>query len=261
MTQHPGPAQQAPTTLGAGDAPETYGSGILAFNGKPNREMPDGVPMDPGVLAAAAAAGEQLPSRCLLLENLIPIQAMQDPQERADLAEDVKAECEKCGPVAGVVVPPPNALALSRQESSRVYVLFSTVAASAAAQRTMHGRSFDGNRVEAAYVPEEDFAKARLPLAAAQPGGSAGPLAAAQPGGSAGPLSLRSCVSVALFLVPTRPPAGRGIVPLGGLEGSDSMVLPLLGRRRPGFGCSATRTWRRACSRCAASRTRRARRT
>ena len=98
----------------------------------------------------------------LLLENLVPLGALRAEEERRFLGEDVEAEAREHGKVLETAVPePPPGAEASGRESARAYVLFRTQGCRAAAQRALHGRTFDGNRVAALPVSAEHWAEAR----------------------------------------------------------------------------------------------------
>jgi hypothetical protein len=88
--------------------------------------------------------------------NLVPIASLSDARERSELTADVAEECRKCGEVADAAAPAPPEEALASGAAARVYVRFATPAGAAAAAAMMHGRMFDGNRVSAAFVAEEE---------------------------------------------------------------------------------------------------------
>ena len=62
-------------------------------------------PAAPEAFSAAAAALPSTETTFVCLENMLPIAALSDPQEREDIEEDVREECGKCGAVLGVLVP------------------------------------------------------------------------------------------------------------------------------------------------------------
>jgi splicing factor U2AF 65 kDa subunit len=91
------------------------------------------------------------------------------------LKEDVLEEARKYGNVVGIAVPRPPAH-VSSEEPGRVLIKYVLPAESAAAKAVFDGRQFDGNRIAASFVGDEDFMQAEaghwspLPGAAAMPG-------------------------------------------------------------------------------------------
>lgn len=67
-----------------------------AMPGPPAMAMPS----FPGMPGAPAAAAGPVPTCVVLLESLVTVKDLRDPEERQDLCEDVKEECHK-------VTPPP----------------------------------------------------------------------------------------------------------------------------------------------------------
>eukprot|EP00238_Polyblepharides_amylifera_P001653 CAMPEP_0196573988 /NCGR_PEP_ID=MMETSP1081-20130531/3791_1 /TAXON_ID=36882 /ORGANISM="Pyramimonas amylifera, Strain CCMP720" /LENGTH=468 /DNA_ID=CAMNT_0041891871 /DNA_START=96 /DNA_END=1501 /DNA_ORIENTATION=+ len=101
-------------------------------------------------------------SCCLFLENLASLSELQDPQERLEVAQDVKEECNKFGQVVDIYVPTPTPEAIQGNEPGRIYVRFIEQAGAIAAQRALNNRTFSGNKVMATFVPEGEFERAKL---------------------------------------------------------------------------------------------------
>ena len=123
----------------------------------PNMPVP-GTQM-PNALLGLFASGNPA-SNILYLENMVPAKDLLDEEERKDIAEDVKEECTKCGLVLDVAVPKPPEDAIAKGEAGKVYVRFQEQAGAIAAQRMLHNRTFSGNKVMAAFVPEDQFLQA-----------------------------------------------------------------------------------------------------
>eukprot|EP00193_Tetraselmis_chui_P009847 CAMPEP_0177779310 /NCGR_PEP_ID=MMETSP0491_2-20121128/16507_1 /TAXON_ID=63592 /ORGANISM="Tetraselmis chuii, Strain PLY429" /LENGTH=346 /DNA_ID=CAMNT_0019298817 /DNA_START=897 /DNA_END=1937 /DNA_ORIENTATION=+ len=137
-------------------------------------QAPVSAPMLPGLPAAAAGP---VPTCVLLLENLVPVKDLRDPAERQDLCDDVKEECNKDGRVVlGITCPvPPDATLDSA--GGRVYVKFGAPEQAKSAYALMNGRQFDGNKVTAKYLSDEQFtlAEAGSWMDHSQPAHSAAP--------------------------------------------------------------------------------------
>lgn len=135
-----------------------------------------GKPVQPGMMITTGGSNAYLgamnpllapqapATNCLYLANLASCTDLLDETERADIADEVKDECNKRGAVLGVAVPTPPADAVEKKEPGRVYVKFVEQAGAIAAQRALNGRTFGGNKVQAAFVPESDFEQAQAGL-------------------------------------------------------------------------------------------------
>mmetsp|Transcript_6083 Transcript_6083/g.15682 ORF Transcript_6083/g.15682 Transcript_6083/m.15682 type:complete len:349 (+) Transcript_6083:684-1730(+) len=127
-----------------------------AMPGPPAMAMPS----FPGMPGAPAAAAGPVPTCVVLLESLVTVKDLRDPEERQDLCEDVKEECHKDGRVVtGITCPVPPETAPDTA-GGRVYVKFQTPDQAKSAFMLMNGRQFDGNTVVAKYVSEEQFTTA-----------------------------------------------------------------------------------------------------
>jgi hypothetical protein len=91
---------------------------------------------------------------------------LRDAQEHAETLEDLRAECERHGPVTGVVVPrPPKAQAELADQllgaPGTPYGLalarFADAASAARCCAAVQGRVFDGRRLEARVEPESEY--------------------------------------------------------------------------------------------------------
>jgi splicing factor U2AF subunit len=118
--------------------------------------FPGAAALPPAGAPAMDAGAGGAEARCVLLMNLVPAATLADARERSELTADVADECRKCGEVTDAAAPPPPAEAIAAGAPARVYVRFATPAGAAAAAAMMHGRMFDGNRVAAAFVAEEE---------------------------------------------------------------------------------------------------------
>jgi hypothetical protein len=65
----------------------------------------DGPPTNPLLMGALPSAPA---SNCLYLENLATLQELMDPNEKAEIGDDVREECKKFGSVVDVCVPTPT---------------------------------------------------------------------------------------------------------------------------------------------------------
>jgi hypothetical protein len=96
------------------------------------------------------------PGRALLLSRLSTAVELRSEGARAELEEDVRAECAERGcPALTVAVPAPP-LGLPDAAPGRCYALFADAEGAAAAKKVFHGRQFDGVAVIVSFVPEAD---------------------------------------------------------------------------------------------------------
>ena len=101
-------------------------------------------------------------TRVLVLDHAVTLDELADPDEVADIAEDMKAEAGKYGHVLAVEVPAPGRGAAPGTPlppgTGRVFIEFATPANAIAARAALHGRRFGGRAVEASFMVEEAWA-------------------------------------------------------------------------------------------------------
>lgn len=203
----------------------------------------------PGSSAPAAndtlAAAQQVAAALLggvtnvvLLEHMLNAATIRSADERQEVSEMVYEESVRCGKVLGIAVPvpPPE---VPDDESSRVYIKFSTSSEAAKCKEMMDGRMFDDNKVKCTHVTEIDYNRAAagewirpgqlppVPAAPVQPFSSIPGLAAAPgfaglpvPGTGLIPgLPGQAPLSVPSLLSNTMPAMG-GLQAMGGLPGA-----------------------------------------
>ncbi|KAK9825489.1 hypothetical protein WJX74_001008 [Apatococcus lobatus] len=112
-----------------------------------------------GMAQVFASQISNAPTRILLLENMLKASNLRDPQERSEVAEDVRDESSKCGNVEAMAlpIPPPS---VSGGEPGRVYIKFTSSDQCQKAKDMFDGRQFDGNTIGAKFVSDEDFLRA-----------------------------------------------------------------------------------------------------
>jgi splicing factor U2AF subunit len=101
---------------------------------------------------------------------MVTVEDLTDDELFAELTEDVADECNKYGAVRSINMPRPRLpLSASGQFDpsdvaagvGRIFVLFASADAATRARAAIHGRSFNGRKVEAVYFPE-DFVTAKV---------------------------------------------------------------------------------------------------
>ena len=144
----PGPLQPLqPLGSGGGMGLQPLGGGMPPGMGPPGMQMP----MPP---APPPEAPKPVPTHALCLKNLLSAELMADPTEFADCVEDIKGECESFGALAAFVVPKPDDLqGMGEADVGCCFVKYVEIISAARAQEALHGRDFDGNSVEALFLP------------------------------------------------------------------------------------------------------------
>ena len=174
VAARPLPPPPPPPTLPAGAIP-----GLPAVTLPAGITLPAGMVLPAGItVGAASAAGgggvaalpppplqppqpaafSSTPTRVLVLDHAVTLDELTDPDEVADIADDMKAEAGKYGHVLAVEVPAPGkgapAGAPLPPGTGRVFIEFATPANAIAARAALHGRRFGGRAVEASFMEE-----------------------------------------------------------------------------------------------------------
>jgi len=94
--------------------------------------------------------------KVVILRHMFTLEELEeDPAALLEIKEDIRDECAKLGPVTNVVL-------YDKEEEGIVSVRFQTAEAAEACLQLMHGRAFDGRRVEAFYATgRERFKKSK----------------------------------------------------------------------------------------------------
>eukprot|EP00958_Prasinococcus_capsulatus_P016235 scaffold1786_cov398-Prasinococcus_capsulatus_cf.AAC.26 len=150
---------------------------------------------------------------CLL--NLVSAEALDDDEEFKEVIDDVKDECSKCGKVTALVIARSKQGEVATPYLGKIFVRFSNTLETDKAKALLHGRSFDGNKVEATLIEESDFQKAVQALGVAWGDASAPVQIHGPPGAGA--------VAPALTTVPAAPPIAQGI-PLAQAEAAPTVA-------------------------------------
>ena len=122
-------------------------------------------PPPPGPNGAVGAAGalgglpsavsDEVQTVAIKLENMISDEMLSADDEYKEVVDDIREECSLSGPVADVVIPRDGAA------KGLCFVRFETVAAAAAARRSLDRRQFDGNVVKASFIEPAEVDGAR----------------------------------------------------------------------------------------------------
>jgi len=115
---------------------------------------------------AKALGGElmrpQVPTRVIMLANLVVADELLDDKEYEEIREDVKLECQEYGDILSLEVPrPARGFSTDDVDQSDVgfaFVEFRTVESTTKAKKALSGRKFAGRTVEAHYFSERKYA-------------------------------------------------------------------------------------------------------
>ncbi|XP_053991433.1 splicing factor U2AF 65 kDa subunit-like [Hylaeus volcanicus] len=109
----------------------------------------------------------QVPTRVIMLTNIVTRDELIDDKEYADIVEDIFIECSHYGKVISVEVPRPSYVDPLNNTSHIVedtdigyaFVKFARLQGAGSARRSLSGRKFAGRTVEAHYFSEVLFKK------------------------------------------------------------------------------------------------------
>ncbi|KAJ1955521.1 hypothetical protein EC988_001834 [Linderina pennispora] len=117
---------------------------------------PQPVQLDYAPPVMPPAAPDAHPTQIIQLLNMVTAAELADPDEYADIVEDVRDECQKFGAIAELVIPRPS----PDQDVpgvGKIFVKFATVDEATTALRALAGRKFADRTVVASYMADEDF--------------------------------------------------------------------------------------------------------
>ncbi|EAN30936.2 Splicing factor U2af large subunit A [Theileria parva strain Muguga] len=115
-------------------------------------------------LANCSLMRAEIPTRVLLLSNLVSKDELEDDEEYVDIIDDVRCECELYGVVLRVELPRvPKGLTEEEMKAfdptsvGSAFVLFSTVESASKARKVLDGRKFGQRTVHAHFFSELYF--------------------------------------------------------------------------------------------------------
>lgn len=117
--------------------------------------------------SAKALGGElmrsQVPTRVIMLANLVVADELLDDKEYEEIREDVRLECEEYGQILSLEIPrPARGFSTDEVDQSDVgfaFVEFRSVESTTKAKKALSGRKFAGRTVEAHYFSERKYGK------------------------------------------------------------------------------------------------------
>ncbi|XP_954897.1 snrnp splicing factor (U2AF), putative [Theileria annulata] len=120
-------------------------------------------------LANCSLMKAEIPTRALLLSNLVSKEELDDDEEYVDIIDDIRCECELYGVVLRVELPRvPKGLSEEEMNSfdptsvGSGFVLFSTVDSASKARKVLDGRKFGQRTVHAHFFSELYFLTGRF---------------------------------------------------------------------------------------------------
>jgi len=141
--------------LGASAAATNLLSNIMPSPPMPSAQI---IPTSSSITASggqgSSANKDQIPTRVLLLLNMVTASELVNDEEYEDIRDDVKEECSKFGVVEEVVIPRPTDSSVG---VGSIFVLFREPSMSQSAVSALHGRSFNNNVVEASFYSEAKY--------------------------------------------------------------------------------------------------------
>ncbi|KDO24583.1 hypothetical protein SPRG_10114 [Saprolegnia parasitica CBS 223.65] len=99
------------------------------------------------------------PSRIIVLLNMVTPDDLTDNDEYQDICDDIRAECEKSGPIRSMVVPRPGETQYQTASVGKIFVEFGEVVHAQHASNELHGRGFANRTVAVEFMSETKFAR------------------------------------------------------------------------------------------------------
>uniref|UniRef100_A0AAV1VLN5 Splicing factor U2AF subunit n=1 Tax=Peronospora matthiolae TaxID=2874970 RepID=A0AAV1VLN5_9STRA len=101
-----------------------------------------------------------IPSRVIVLLNMVTPEELEDEEEYTDILDDIKGECEQFGAVPSLLLPRPRDGIPSAV--GKVFVEFGDVQAAQNAATELHGRGFSNRTVAVEFMDEGKYARREL---------------------------------------------------------------------------------------------------
>jgi len=123
---------------------------------RPAGYMPPEGSQAPAALAAGPAQASTIAkSKVVCLTNLLSEKALNNEEEYNECVEDIRNECEKFGKVEAFVAPREGALAdRPSSDVGKCIIKYRDVSSAERAIDALHNRQFDGQLVQAEFLPE-----------------------------------------------------------------------------------------------------------
>ncbi|TDH65170.1 uncharacterized protein CCR75_000618 [Bremia lactucae] len=121
---------------------------------------PSQAAMQAMTLAGITGVPLGVPTRVIVLLNMVTRDELEDDDEYADIVDDIKGECERFGRVVSLLLPRPRDGILSAV--GKVFIEFQDVASAQGAATELHGRGFSNRIVSVEFMPEELYARREI---------------------------------------------------------------------------------------------------
>lgn len=109
------------------------------------------------ISALAESKRDILPSRVLVMFNMVTSEELNDDAEYGEILEDVKDECARFGKVVDLKIPRPSGGSRINPGVGKVFVRFEDEEGCAKALKTLAGRKFADRTVLTSLYPEENY--------------------------------------------------------------------------------------------------------
>jgi len=120
---------------------------ILAKYMSGELKLPSDVMTDP------LAASHAKPSNIVELKNMLSENDLKSDEDYEEILEDTKEECGQFGALKNVIIP------RSGPGATKIFLEYNSIDDAAGAIRGLSGRTFDGRKVNATFMTEDDFRK------------------------------------------------------------------------------------------------------
>jgi len=146
-------AQAQPQTPSQPSALEIANAALAAAYGTPT------IAQQP--LVSQMTSG-QLPTRVLVLSNMVTSEDLASDDEYNGLQEEVREECAKYGQLRGMQIPRSAGGAVQQSAILKIFLEYASANEAQVAERELKGRKFGENVVLTHFFSESDYAAGRL---------------------------------------------------------------------------------------------------
>jgi len=154
-----------------GDLPGRGVSGLMGLSGTRTRQMlmsgMVGAPVqstlpEPDIKSPAVLANQamEMPTRILVLLNLVTEKDLKDDDEYDDICDDIEGECGRYGKLRKIMIPRPTWN--STEGIGKVFVQYEELSSAILALTKIRGRRFGNQTVDGGFWPEEQFDQLKL---------------------------------------------------------------------------------------------------
>lgn len=116
----------------------------------------------PAPTAAATAPSQSMPTRVLVLSNMVTDDDLSTEEDYQGLKEEVQEECAKYGRLLNIRIPRSGDPGAEHSAIRKIFLEYAEVTDAQAAEQELNGRQFGDSYVSTAFFPEADFVAGRL---------------------------------------------------------------------------------------------------